>query len=168
MTERNRQLDFFETVFQHMAHHGSLEKFKCNDDSMREKFELVGELIECLIHNYSLYDVDWFVVNDAGCTCDDDERQLPNHESSDEEIKELIGKFEIFLRSLKKPPTLITIARSSNDGYTPPHQVESIQSQVLQALRNVFAESLATETLWYKNTSQDVSALELVQPSRRR
>lgn len=167
VTERNRRLDFFETIFQHMAQHGSLEKFKCDDDSMREKFELVKELIECLIHNYSLFDVDWFVVNDAGCTCDDDERQLPHHESSDDEIKELIKKFEIFLRSLKKPPTLITIARSSLDGYTPTHQVDSIQSQVLQALRNVFAENLATETLWYKNTSQEVSALELVQPRKR-
>lgn len=167
VTERNRRLDFFETIFQHMAQHGSLEKFKCDDDSMREKFELVKELIECLIQNYSLFDVDWFVVNDAGCTCDDDERQLPHHESSDDEIKELIKKFEIFLRSLKKPPTLITIARSSLDGYTPTHQVDSIQSQVLQALRNVFAENLATETLWYKNTSQEVSALELVQPRRR-
>lgn len=167
VSERNRQLDFFESIFQHMAQNGSLEKFKCDDDSMKEKFELVKELIECLIHHYTLYEVDWFIVNDAGCTCDDDQRQLPHHESTDGEIKELIAKFEKFLRSVRKPPTLITIARSTIDGYTPPHQVESIQTQVLQSLRNVFAESLATETLWYKNTSRDVSALELVQPRKR-
>lgn len=164
--ERNRQLDVFETIFQHMSQNGSLEKFKFNDDSLKEKFELVKELIECLIHHYSLYDVDWFIVNDAGCTCDDDEHQLPHHESTDNEIKELILKFEKFLKSLKKPPTLITVARSTTDGYTPPHQIDSIQSQVIQTLRNVFAENLATETLWYKNTS-DLSALELVQPRKR-
>lgn len=162
--ERNRQLDFFETIFQHMAQHGSLEKFKCEDSSMKEKFEMVKELIECLCHHYSLCDIDWFIVNDAGCTCDTDERQLPHHESSEDEIKDLVKKFEKFLRCLKTPPTMITIARSSLDDYTPSHQVDFIQSQVLQSLNNVFAENLASETLWYKQTSHDVSALELVQP----
>lgn len=165
--ERNRQLDFFETIFQHMAQNGSLEKFKCEDSSMKDKFESVKELIECLCHHYSLYDIDWFIVNDAGCTCDSDERQLPHHESSEEEIKELVGKFEKNLRSLKKAPTIVTIARSSLDDYTPTHQVDFIQSQVLQSLRNVFAENLATETLWYKQTSHNVSALELVQPRKK-
>ena len=165
--ERNRQLDFFETIFQHMAQNGSLEKFQCKDPSMKEKFNLVEELIECLCQHYSIYDIDWFIVNDAGCTCDDDEHQLPHHESSEEEIQQLIGKFEKFLKSLKHPPTLITVARSSLDGYTPLHQVDTIQNQVVQALRNVFAENLATETLWYKNSSPDVSALELVEPRKK-
>lgn len=166
--QRNRQLDFFETIFQHMSQHGSLEKFKNEDSSLQEKFELVQELIECLCHHYSIYDIDWFVVNDAGCTTDDDEHQLPHHESTEEEIKVLITKLEKFLKSLKKLPTIITIARSSLDNYTPAHQVDSIQSQVLQVLRNVYAENLATETLWYKNTSADVmSALDMVQPRRK-
>lgn len=164
---RNCQLDFFESVFQHMAQHGSLEKFKCEDSSMKEKFELVKELIECLCSNYSIYDIDWFVVNDAGCTCDDELHELPHHESTDEEIKQLVGKFEKFIRALKKPPTLITIARSSLDCYSPAHQVDSIQAQVLQALRTVYGETLATETLWYKNASQDISALEMVEPRKR-
>lgn len=165
--ERNRQLDFFETIFQHMAQHGSLVKFKCDDPTMKEKFELVTELIECLCRHYSLYDVDWFLVNDAGCTCDDEEFQIPHHESTDADIREMVGKFEKFVKSLRKPPTLITIARSSLDGYTPAHQVESIQQQVLQALRNVYSENLSAETLWYKITSQDVSAMDLVQPRKR-
>lgn len=165
--ERNRQLDFFERIFQHMSQLGSLEKFTCDDASMREKFELVKELIDCLLHHYSLYDVDWFIVNDAGCTTDDLDVELPDHETSESEIKTMIGKFEKFLKHLKKPPTLITIARSSLDGYTPPHQVESIQTQVLEALRNVFAENLAEETLWYKSTSPGVSALDMVKPRKR-
>lgn len=164
---RNRQLDFLETVFQHMAQHGSLEKFKCEDSSMMEKFDLTKELIECLCHNYSIYDVDWFIVNDAGCTCDDEEHELPDHESTDDEIKKMIEKFEKFLKSIKKPPTLITIARSSIDGYTPAHQVETIQAQVIQALRNVYAETLATETLWYKNTASNISVLEMIEPRKK-
>lgn len=165
--ERNRQLDFFETVFQHMTQHGSLEKFKCDDPSMGEKFELVKELVECLCQQYSIYDIDWFMVNDAGCTCDDEDLEIPQHESTDAEIKVLIGKFEKFLRGLKRPPTIVTIARSSLDGYTPTHQVESIQVQVLQALRKVFGDTLGTEALWYKNSSPEISALDMVQPRRK-
>lgn len=164
--ERNKQLDFFETVFQHMAQNGSLEKFKCTDPSLKVKFNQVVELVECLCHHYSIYDIDWFIVNDAGCTTDDDEHQLPHHESSQETITEMIQKFERFIRSLKNPPTLITIARSTLDGYTPSDQVEEIQTKVIQALRNAFSENLATETLWYKNSS-NLSALELVQPRKR-
>lgn len=168
VTKRNRLLDFFETIFQHMAQHGSLDKFKCEDDSMKTKFDLVKALIDSLCHHYSIYEIDWFVVNDAGCTCDEIESELPQHESSEEEILKMIGHFEKFLKSLKKPPTLITIARSSLDGYTPTHQVELIQNHVLQSLRSVYAESLATETLWYKiDNPSSLSALELVEPRRK-
>lgn len=163
---RNQQLNFFEAIFQHMAQNGSLEKFKC-EDPMGEKFELVRELIGSLCRHYSIYDIDWFVVNDAGVTCDDDKHQLPHHESSEDEIKQMIVKFEKFLKSVRNPPTLITIARSSLDGYTPEHQVEAIQSQVLQALRSVYAENLGTEVLWYKNTSPKISALEMVEPRKK-
>lgn len=169
--ERNRLLDFFETVFQHMAQHGSLERFKFDDTAMNEKFELAKELIECLVSHYSIYDIDWFVVNDAGCTCDEAEFEVPQHESTDEEIKMLVNKLEKFLKSLKKPPTIITIARSSLDGYTPNAQVEQIQSQVLRVLRNVYAESLGNEVLWYKTDAEgmldDVSALEMVEPRKK-
>lgn len=166
--ERNHLLDFFETVFQHMAQCGSLEKFKCEDEKMKEKLELAKELIDCLCHHYSIYDIDWFIVNDAGCTCDEEALEIPHHESTEAEIRSMVGRLEKFLKCLKKPPTLITIARSSNDGYTPAHQVDDIQSQVLQVLRNVYAENLGTETLFYKNPGSDVSALEMVEPRKTR
>lgn len=164
--ERNNKLEFFETIFQHMAQNGSLEKYKLEDESMRDKFELTKELIESLCHHYSIYDIDWFVINDAGCTIDDEEHCLPNHESTDAEIKEMIGKFETFLKSLKKSPEMVTISRSSNDGYTPPHQVDMIQQMVVDALQKVFGESIAEQpVLWYKNNSaSNISALELVEP----
>lgn len=163
VTERNCQLDFFDTIFQHMAQHGSLEKYKLRDESRKEKFELVKELIDSLCHHYSIYDIDWFVINDAGCTIDDEEYQLPNHESTDSEIKEMIGKFERFLKSLKKLPEIVTISRSSHDGYTPSHQVEKIQEMVIESLQKVFGENIAEQpALWYKDSS--IAALELVEP----
>ncbi|KAG5674244.1 hypothetical protein PVAND_004224 [Polypedilum vanderplanki] len=165
VNERNKQLNFFDTIFQHMAQHGSLEKYKFNDDaSLREKFERTKELIDCLCHHYSIYDIDWFIVNDAGCTVDDELHQLPHYESSEEEIKEMMTKFENFLRSLKRYPEIITISRSSHDDYCPSNQVEMIQTSVIKALQNVFAEELKDQpTFWYKNSS-NISALELVEP----
>lgn len=170
VNERNRQLEFFDEIFQHMAQNGSLEKYKfAGDESLKEKFELTKELIECLCHEYSIYEVDWFVVNDAGCTTDDEVFELPHHESSDAEIKELVKKFDVFLRSLKKQPEIITISRSSNDGYTPSNQVEMIQELVIAALRNVFGENMTDQpTLWYKNAESNIPALELVEPRIKR
>lgn len=162
--ERNRHLDFFERIFQHMTQNGSLDKFQINDESLRDKFHLAKELIESLCHHYSIYDIDWNLINDAGCTTDDDEFQLPHHESTDEEIKEAVKKLEVFLKGIKKNPEIITICRSTIDGYTPPSQIEMIQESVLSALRNVYAEHLAeSPTLWYKNSS-NTTALELVEP----
>lgn len=162
--ERNRHLDFFEKIFQHMATNGSLEKFQMTDESLRDKFNLTKDLIESLCHHYSIYDIDWFLINDAGCTTDDDEFQLPHHESTDVEIKEGMKKLEVFLKGIKRHPEIITISRSSCDGYTPPSQIEMIQEMCLKVLRNVYAEDLTdSPTLWYKNSSE-IPALELVEP----
>lgn len=163
---RNRHLDFFERIFQHMAQNGNLEKFEINDERMREKFNLTKALIESLCHHYSIYDIDWFIINDAGCTTDEDEFQLPHHESTEKEIKDSIKRFEIFLKSIKNNPEMITISRSSIDGYTPTSQVEMIQEMVLEILNDVYAGSITdSPTLWYKNTS-NTPALELVEPRR--
>lgn len=165
---RNHDLDFFEKIFQHMAQNGSLEKFKNEDASMSEKFELAKQLIDDLCRHYSIYDIDWFIINDAGCTCDDEELQIPHHESTEDTIKELLTKFEKFLKSVKVPPSMVTIARSCEDGYTPAHQVEFIQSEVLRTLRNVFGENLGDEVLWYKNPPDcNFSVFDLVEPKKK-
>ena len=167
VSERNRKLEFFDTVFQHMAQNGSLEKYKLEDESMKDKLEAVKELIDSLCHHYSIYDIDWFIINDAGCTIDDEQHQLPHHESSEEEIKAMIDKFERFLKSLKKMPEMVTMSRSSSDGYTPNHQVELIQQMVLDALQKVFGDNITNQpTLWYKNSS--IPALELVEPRKKK
>ncbi|CAO1349286.1 unnamed protein product [Diamesa tonsa] len=168
VSNRNKQLDFFETLFGHMAQFGNLDNFKCDDKTLEDKYTLATELIDCLCYHYSIYEIDWFIVNDAGCTTDDLEVELPHHESTTEEFTDMIKKFEKFLKSLKKPPTVITIARSSLDDYTPVDQVDIIQNLVLEALRNAFKDKLTDNiALWYKN-DLNLDAMELVEPRNRK
>lgn len=57
----------------------------------------------------------------AGCTRD--QGGLPYHISTEEEIITAITKtLKLFLHNLP-PPVLITVARSTDDGYCPPDQV---------------------------------------------
>lgn len=167
VNKRNKELDYFEGIFQFMAQNGSLENYKNEDSTMNEKFELIKELIESLCHHYSIYEIDWFVINDAGCTCDDEEFQIPHHESSDEIVKSMLNEFEKFLKSVKTPPSMVTIARSCDDGYTPKHQIEQIQSEVIRILKEKFGETLHEECLWYKNTSTDTPVLDLIEPRKK-
>ena len=59
--------------------------------------------------------------------------------------------FKKFLLELKKPPTLITIARSTNDDYCPKEQVNYIQKNILEILENVFG----TMTIHYHYNNND-------------
>ncbi|EEC07923.1 hypothetical protein IscW_ISCW006149 [Ixodes scapularis] len=79
------------------------------------------------------------LIHDAGCTCDMDS-QLPHHVSSRDEILALIGSTTRFLGRLNAKPALITIARSSLDGYCPPSDVDFVQEKVLDALRELYGE----------------------------
>lgn len=65
--------------------------------------------------------VEWWSVYAAGCTRD--QGGLPDHRSTREQINSMITRS---LRSLLKylpPPVLVTIARSTDDGYCPSDQV---------------------------------------------
>ncbi|CAN8021309.1 unnamed protein product [Ixodes persulcatus] len=79
------------------------------------------------------------LIHDAGCTCDMDS-QLPHHVSSRDEILALIGSTTRFLGRLNAKPALVTIARSSLDGYCPPSDVDFVQEKVLDALRELYGE----------------------------
>ncbi|XP_063866805.1 UPF0489 protein C5orf22 homolog isoform X1 [Scylla paramamosain] len=82
--------------------------------------------------------VDWELVHDAGCTIDDDTHQLPHHVSSKEEIDSLMETFCSLVTRLPQP-TLVTVARSSEDDYCPPHQVDGIQEALCGFLRKTYS-----------------------------
>lgn len=82
--------------------------------------------------------VDWELVHDAGCTIDDDAHQLPHHVSSKEEIDSLMEAFCSLVTHLPQP-TVVTVARSSEDDYCPPHQVDGIQEALCGFLRKTYS-----------------------------
>ena len=53
--------------------------------------------------------VDFNWLHEVGSSCDDTE--LPDHVSSAEEIRDLVGAVKQFLVSLSNPPCVITVAR---------------------------------------------------------
>ena len=68
---------------------------------------------------------------------------MPHAKSSvdAERVRELILRVEKELRQCHTRPFLISIARSSDDGFTPSTMVEDIEDQVLQMLHRVFCGS---------------------------
>ena len=68
---------------------------------------------------------------------------LPVHHSSEEEIHSLVNITKTLLVKLLKdfhqrPPRIITVARSTEDEYTPANQVELIQDSVTMAMKHVY------------------------------
>ena len=59
-------------------------------------------------------EVDWLLVHNAGCTCDD--TPLPHHVSGEDEIEAMMGQIDTALAALhdaigQKRPRIITVAR---------------------------------------------------------
>ncbi|XP_076044171.1 misexpression suppressor of ras 6 isoform X2 [Oratosquilla oratoria] len=79
-------------------------------------------------------DVDWGIVHNAGCTCDDPKSELPHHISSEEDIRKLAGNLDKMLSAIKEP-TLVTMARSSLDDYCPPDQVDMVEEEICNVLQ---------------------------------
>lgn len=114
------------------------EKLKSICESIKEtdKRECVIKLIEDLCHEYGP-EVDWELVHDAGCTCDDRSHELPHHISTNEEIDMLMSSSRKLITSFPSP-TIITLARSSLDDYCPPDQVNMVQESLCEFLRKSF------------------------------
>ncbi|XP_069112609.1 UPF0489 protein C5orf22 homolog isoform X2 [Argopecten irradians] len=100
-----------------------------------ERCELIQTLVDDLKLTFGDDGVDFGLLHDAGCTCDDTE--LPHHVSTQEEITLLIDSVQELLCHMYKP-TIITMARSSNDDYCPPDQVDIIQDQTLEILQDLY------------------------------
>ncbi|XP_043266371.1 UPF0489 protein C5orf22 homolog [Venturia canescens] len=130
VTARNEQLDELEAIFQHLQEHRNLRGY---ENISSHRFEAVERIYHEVTKVYADSEIDWTYVHDAGCTRDDTD--LPHHVTSQNDLNRLItGTFRVFLASLPAPPTIVTIARSSEDDYCPPEDVDQIQAGVLDEL----------------------------------
>ncbi|CAG9135654.1 unnamed protein product [Plutella xylostella] len=132
---REQQLQELESLFQFLEENDSLDKWR---GVKTDLFMEVSDLVEVVRGEAARLGVapDWWAVFTAGCTRDQD--GLPCHVSTYQQIQSLVTRsLRPLLRALP-PPVLITIARSTDDGYCPPDQVDDIQSLVVHELKEAF------------------------------
>eukprot|EP00106_Octopus_bimaculoides_P015340 XP_014782782.1 PREDICTED: UPF0489 protein C5orf22 homolog isoform X2 [Octopus bimaculoides] len=128
---RMKQLKELEEVFRKLDNDPGTQI-----DKSLPRSDLLTRLVDSL-HKNSSTPVDFLILHDAGCTCDDTE--LPHHVSSLPQIEQLIKYTDILVSHLPKPK-LVTIARSVSDEYCPPEQVEKIQDAVVSLLDSRYAQ----------------------------
>ncbi|KAL1490240.1 hypothetical protein ABEB36_012969 [Hypothenemus hampei] len=146
---REAQLARLESLFKSMQNNQwSSEQFSPQDNL----FLKVKLLREAMLEHYEEKNIDWELVFDAGCTCDDSD--LPHHVSSQEDLNGMFQSFKNFLDILPGSPAIITISRSTEDDYTPCEDVEMIQEKVLDILKERF--HCADPVLSYESESLDV------------
>lgn len=114
------------------------------DEDHREKIRL---LVKDIVDKFSEEELDWSLVHDAGCTWDTVDREIPHHDSSDEEVESLMTDVKEFLKGLPRP-SFITVARSSLDNYCPPSKVDNIQELLYTNFRAIY-DSLDKVTYHY-------------------
>ncbi|TPP65282.1 hypothetical protein FGIG_11201 [Fasciola gigantica] len=78
-----------------------------------------------------------------------DQNPLPHKVTTTKEQRDMREEIEGILNRLHNP-CLITIARSTQDGYTPSHQVLDLQLGLLQTLDRVYGQELLSVTLDYE------------------
>ncbi|XP_026827734.1 UPF0489 protein C5orf22 homolog isoform X2 [Ooceraea biroi] len=131
MIERNEQMSELKNLFSHLQDHRSLRGY---DGPKISRYEAVERIFQEVTSAYRDHEIDWMLVYTAGCTIDN--TTLPEHVTELSDLDRLInGTFRLFLAALPTPPTIVTIARSSEDGYTPLENVDQIQDHVLDQLR---------------------------------
>jgi len=127
---RQQMLDTLNSIFTFLSHNEYLDRYEGPGEEYLDK---VSQIVDSVRKHYPRADIDWLQVHNAGSTFDDSE--LPHHISSKQEIMSMLSSTEKLLDYLDKSPTVITVARSSQDDYCPPFQVEEIQSLVLNLLQ---------------------------------
>ncbi|XP_061933126.1 UPF0489 protein C5orf22 homolog [Apis cerana] len=128
---RNEQLAELENLFGHLDEHRSLQGYEGEKSARYEAVQLIYQELTSV---YKQSEIDWKMIHDAGCTRDDTD--LPHHVTKPNDLDRLIsGTFRSFLAALPAPPTIVTIARSSQDEYCPSENVDQIQVGVLEELR---------------------------------
>ncbi|KAH0948884.1 hypothetical protein HN011_005450, partial [Eciton burchellii] len=95
-------------------------------------------------------EIDWMLVYNAGCTIDD--TVLPEHLTEPGDLDRLINEtFRLFLAALPSPPTIVTIARSSEDNYTPLENVDQIQIYVLDQLHERLGSEVDVKLIYQQD-----------------
>ncbi|CAH2236378.1 UPF0489 protein C5orf22 homolog [Pararge aegeria] len=145
---RESELQELENIFVHLEKFGDLSLYKGSNTDIYKK---VCDLVKVVTAeaNRLGQTPDWWMIYAAGCTRD--QGGLPYHISTEEQIETAIKKtLKQFLHNLP-PPVLITVARSTDDGYCPSDQVDLIQCLVLETVKDVFETD--EPNLHYLNTS---------------
>lgn len=131
---REKQLDELESLFKNLQVHKQLPDV---EGTPSKNYQAVAQIRDDVLKVYEDNDVDWELIHDAGCTCD--ETELPHHVTEKEDIDAMLDEcFTRMLDNLPHPPTIITISRSTEDDYTPSEDVEYIQERVLESLKKKF------------------------------
>ncbi|XP_026758977.2 UPF0489 protein C5orf22 [Galleria mellonella] len=132
---RELQLQELENIFQHLEEYGNLQNYS---GQKSYTYDMVSELVAAVSKEAERLNEkpDWWAVFAAGCTRD--QGGLPYHISTRKEIQNTVKKSLTLLLQKLPPPVLITVARSTDDGYCPSHQVDFIQSLVLETLQEIY------------------------------
>ncbi|XP_018573199.1 UPF0489 protein C5orf22 homolog isoform X5 [Anoplophora glabripennis] len=131
--KREKQINALEGIFRNLKLNKAIPDVHEKDAVIQQ----VNELTSSLMKHYNNEDIDWDLIHDAGCTCDDS--GLPHHISNDEELVVMFESFERFLEILPFPPAIITVSRSTEDDYTPSDYVDTIQEKLIHILRERFS-----------------------------
>ncbi|XP_011865695.1 PREDICTED: UPF0489 protein C5orf22 homolog [Vollenhovia emeryi] len=150
MIERNQQLSELKNLFGYLEEHRSLKGY---DGSKTSRYEAVDRLFQEVISAYRDPEIDWMLVYNAGCTIDD--TVLPDHVTEPNDLDRLInGTFRLFLAALPTSPTIVTVARSSEDDYTPVENVDQIQIDVLDQLRERLGSEIDVKLIYQDEEQQ--------------
>ena len=144
---RKRLICELEDLTEHLDQGGTLEAYSGPGNRHVAKMtELRDSIMACYGEDT---DIDWQIVHNAGCTCDDTD--LPHHVSTREEVTGMMSELKSHLQGWASyssgQPLAVTVARSSLDDFCPPEQVEFIQEQTLEVLSSTL-EKMAVHLLY--------------------
>ena len=146
---RRELLENLNDLTNHLAQGGSFNNFEgCLEEDILQKFAHIQKAIHQ--NCGKLERIDWKLIHDAGCTCDDTD--LPHHVSNNEEISVLLRQTRNFVQSLGVTPIIVTVSRSSLDEFCPENQVEMVQAQLIDLLQAL----VGGDKLEIKNGYQDM------------
>ncbi|XP_026497948.2 UPF0489 protein C5orf22 homolog [Vanessa tameamea] len=132
---REQQLVELQELFEYLEKNFDLKEYKGPKSELYHKVCDLKDVVEAEAQRLG-EKPDWWMIFTGGCTRD--QGGLPHHISTEEDIEETVNKtLKTFLKNIP-PPIMITVARSSDDGYCPPDQTNYIQALVTQIIKEVY------------------------------